>query len=423
MTEKQQSSHVGFLRRSVIFLILNLLYSVFELLFNGVSVRLPADGYSTFWALIRIFFIVTTPLISVQLVVSKEIASYGVLGEFGKRRYFIARTFRYTALLALAIILFGLCVSPVIAGFLRIETFTPVILMFLGIGVYSLLPVLFGTIQGLKRFYALGIVQAAWGFLRFSFAFIIVMVVAGGLNMFLAGTILVMAIVAILSFSIIRPVYGHKSVRIGTQEIMRSYRFILPVFVMVLCVMIMKNIDVVFAKRYFDTASASAYTTAALVGSAFFTLSGIFIVMFPLVSEEKTRGGNPIIFIFKSVGFVAVFSIIGIVVAWVRPDVLMYIVTVGKYIPGSEPLIKLISVAIPPLSLVYIMSNYLLAKHQWKFIPLLLGGMILQVLFITFNHETPSNMLVGIIIANSVTFLCILAYVFIEHRNTVKTAP
>ena len=423
MAEKQQSSHVGFLRRSGIFLILNLLYSVFELGFNGVSVRLPGDGYSTFWALQKIFFIITTPLIGIQLVISKEVASYGVLGAYGKCRNFVRRTFVYTLFGALIIIVLGLLVSPFIRDFLRIDSTVPVFFMLIVIGVYFPLPILYGTIQGLKRFYTLGLMQACWGFLRFIFAFIIVCVMAGGLNKLLTGIIAATAVTAMLSWIPARPIFRYPGDDIDRHEILHAYGLIFPVILMVFCVMVMKNADVVFAKRFSDSAPANAYTTAALVGSAFFTLSGIFMVMFPMVSEEKTRGGNPIIFLLKSCGFVTVLSFIGIVVAWVKPDVLMYIITVGKYVPGAEPLIQLISVAVPPLSLIFVMSNYLLAKHKTRFLLILFGGMILQVLFIVLNHETPFKMLTGIIIANTLTLVGMLLYILVEHRDFVKTAP
>ena len=66
-------SHVGFLRRSSVYIAISALTSVFELGLGWISKRLPGEGFSTFWPLLQLFFIVTVPLAGVQLVVSKEV--------------------------------------------------------------------------------------------------------------------------------------------------------------------------------------------------------------------------------------------------------------------------------------------------------------------------------------------------------------
>ena len=85
----KQSSHIGFRRKSLAFLLLNFTYSICELGFNGVTARLPEGTYSGLWALMKIFFIITAPLMGIQLVVSKAVTSYSVLGEYGKGRGFV----------------------------------------------------------------------------------------------------------------------------------------------------------------------------------------------------------------------------------------------------------------------------------------------------------------------------------------------
>jgi len=399
---------------------ISFLTSLCELGFNGVTTRLPGDGYATFWALLKIFFIFIVPLSGVQLVVSKEVASYSVLGESGKRRTFVERTFLYTVAGALIIIGLGGVMSPVIKAFLRLESIFPVLLMFVVIGVYFPLPVLYGTIQGLKKFYTLGVMQVGWGFFRVVIGAAVVLLFYGGLNQFLAGIIAATIVTVIISWIPVRSVFTYPGKPIDKGEILHAYWLIVPVVVMLFCTTVMKNIDVVFAKRFFDSASADAYTCAALVGSAFYTLTGIFMVMFPMVSEENTRGRNPIVLLFKSCFFITSLSVVGIAVAWFAPELLNYIITVGKYKPGADPLIQLIGCAVLPLSLVFIISNYFLAKHHWRFIPILVAGVVLQFMFILFKHETPVEMLSGIITANYITLVGMIVYLVIEHRHFMK---
>ena len=99
----------------------------------------------------------------------------------------------------------------------------------------------------------------------------------------------------------------------------------------------------------------------------------------------------------------------------------MKIITLGKAIPGSQPLIRIIGFAVMPVALVYIMSNYLLAKHKSGFLPILVGGVLLQILAITFMHQTPLRMLISIAVANTTTCAVMLAYIIKEHRRYMKS--
>ena len=163
----QKAAHTGFIRRRGFFIFLIFASNIFEIGFGGLTARLPGDGYETFGALYNIFLIIIAPLTSIQLVVSKEISSYNSLGEFGKVKTFVKYAFRYVVFFSLAIMILGLITSRIIAGFLRIDSVMPVIILMLSLGFYTPIPVLCGTIQGLKKFLSLGFVYFNWGFFRF----------------------------------------------------------------------------------------------------------------------------------------------------------------------------------------------------------------------------------------------------------------
>ena len=418
---QRRDSHTGFIRKSGIFVLLTFIGSVFELGFNGITARLPDGGYGTFNALFNIFFIVVAPLSSIQLVVSKEVSSYNTLGEYGKLRTFVRLSFRYVVLLSSALIIAGLISSKVIAGFLRIESILPIVLLMALLGFYSPYPVFFGTIQGLKRFFLLGLAQCGWGFFRLCAAVITVLVLSCNVNGLMFGVICAVIVLTTVAWIPIRSFLDEPGDNIDRREILKAYSLIPTIIIAIFCVSVLKNADIVFARRFFDDISANAYTCAARVGSGFFTLTGIIMVMFPHVSEEKTLSRNPIIFLLKSFAVTIGLSFIGILIAWFAPGFVMKIITLGKYIPGSEPLIRVIGLAVLPVSLVYIMSNYLLAKHYPGFLPILIAGMLLQIILILFMHQTPMRMLTGIGIANAVTCVMMFFYTMNEHRNYMKT--
>lgn len=396
--------------------------NIFELGFNGITVRLPEGGYGTFNALFNIFFIIIAPLSSIQLVVSKEVSAYSSLGEYGKLRTFVTLSFRYVVFFSLALIIIGLISSKIIAGFLRMESIQPVILLMIILGCYSPYPVFFGTIQGLKKFLILGFAQFNWGFFRFCAAVVTVILLSSSVNGLMFGVIGAVLILTTFAWIPVISVFKQPGEEIDRQEILKAYSLVFPIFIAIFCVSVLKNADIVFAKRFFDDITANAYTCAARVGSGFFTLTGIIMVMFPHVSEEKTLSRNPIVFLIKSFAVTIALSFIGITIAWFAPGFVMKIITLGKNVPGAEPLIRVIGLAVLPVSLVYIMSNYLLAKHYSGFLPILFGGVLLQIFLIIIMHQTPLRMLTGIGIANAVTCALMLLYTIIEHRHYMKTS-
>ena len=98
MKHVKVTSHKGFLLSSGAFVALNILSNIFEVGFNAVLVRLPEGDYSTAQTLFRIFFIITAPLASIQLMVGKEISALRALDRHGEAKHFASLSIRYVLL-------------------------------------------------------------------------------------------------------------------------------------------------------------------------------------------------------------------------------------------------------------------------------------------------------------------------------------
>jgi len=409
-------SHRQFLMSGGIFIVLNFVSNVFELGVNGVMARLPEGEYGIYGALFKIFFILTTPLAAIQLVVSKEVSALAALDRYGEAKNFVARSLRYVILAGGATMVIGLLMSPLIADFLKIKSVLPEIYLMLIIGFYSLIPVLYGAIQGLKRFITLGLVSICWGVSRFTMAFLFIIILASGLNGVMAAVVAAVIFTVGIAFLPVRSFFRLPSKEISSEELKKAFAFTFPIAATLLTFSLFRGMDMVCARRFFSPESANAYACAAFVGSAFFTLSGIFMVMFPVVAEEKTLMRNPIPFLLRSAAVVAGLSGIGIAIAWFFPGLVMIISTQGKIIPGAEPLIHIVGLAVLPISLVYIMANYFLAQHIAEFIPILAGGAILQAALILLFHSTPLHLLYSVGAANFLTLSGMFFYLFLHHK-------
>lgn len=419
-TTQAQASHRGFYRTGGLFILMMFAGNVFEIAFTALTAHLPGSGYETFNALFNIFFILAAPLAGVQLMVSKEVSAFIALDETGKVRAFVLRTLQFVMVGALWLAAVGVMLSPKISEFLKIPTLAPVMLLMGVYLCYAPFPVFYGTVQGMKRFITIGFLQFAWGVARFGAALLAIRMLAGDVNTMLTATLGAMALSSLVAFIPAARVFRIPREPVRASEYVRAYSMVIPIILSTSMVMILKNTDIILAKRFFDSAGAQAYTCAARVGSGFFVLTGIIMVMFPHVSEEKTLGRNPIVFLVKSLSFTLGLSAAGLLIAGFAPSLVMKLITLGKTIPGAPPLIRYIGFAVLPLAMTYIMTNYLLAKHYAGFIPILAAGVLAQVMILWMAQESPVQLLTGLGIANTVVFLSMLLYVVLEHRRYMR---
>ncbi len=410
--------HRGFIRTSGVFFALSFLGSLFELGFNGVIARLPEGDYGIYGRLFSVFFIITIPFVSIQLMVSKEVSSFLATGRQGKAVTFVRRSLLNVMGIGAGLALFGMALSRLIADFLYIESAVPVLLLMIMIACYTPFPVLLGTVQGLKKFYTIGVITIFWGFLRFATGAAAFWVLGWKLNGILAGVILAVVITVVFAWTKARYIVTAPAEEVDRDEFGRAYSLVVPIAFTLFSVTVLRSIDLVIAGRFFSDANVDAYTCAAQVGKAFFMLTSIIIVMFPNVSEQRSLKRDPYIYLVKSLAVTIGLTLSGIVVSVAAPGLVMRIITVGKNIPGSEPLIQMVGFVILPVSIIYIIANYLLAQHKTSFIPILFVGMIGQVILILVVHRTPLAMLQAVGIANTITMIIMLAALFIDKRKT-----
>jgi O-antigen/teichoic acid export membrane protein len=415
--ENKITSHKSFLLSGGAFVALNFLSNLFEVGFGAVLVRLPEGDYSTAQSLFRVFFIITAPLASIQLMVGKEISALRALDRYGEAKHVALLSLRSVLLAGVSIMALGLAASPLIARFINIDSVLPVVYTMLVIAFYAPIPVLYGIIQGLKKFALLGLVNISWGGGRFVLALLVFSLFSQGLNGVMAAVVGAAVFTVLMASLPARDIFRVPTVIVGRPEIQRAFAFTLPIMLTLFCIAVLRGVDLVFAKRFFPKGVADAYSLAATVGSAFFTLSSIFMVMLPTISHEKTLQRNPIRFLLRSMLFTGGLSLLGIAVAWFFPTLVMQILTVGKIIPGAAPLIRIVGLAVLPLSISYLIANYFLAQHIAGFLPILLGGTALQILLIVLVHPTPMAMLYMVGIANVLTFAGMVWYLRKKHRE------
>ncbi|MFC1574006.1 hypothetical protein ACFL30_02365 [Candidatus Latescibacterota bacterium] len=421
MKPKENGSiHKGFIRTSGLFILLNFFSSLFELLFNGVVARLPDGDYGVYGRLFGLYFIISVPFLSIQLLVSKEVSSYLATNARGRAATFVKKSLLYVTVTGGSLALLGIIFSRFIAGFLNIESTTPVILLMLIFICYTPFPVFVGIVQGSKKFYTAGLIAIFWGFFRLFNGSIAFWSFGGQLNGILVGVTLAVILTVLFAWTRARSIFKTAGEKLTDGEFRRAFSLVIPMAFTLFAVTVLRSIDLVLAGRFFSPAEVDAYACASTVGKAFFMLTTIVMVMFPHVSEQRSLKRNPFIYIIKSLAVTVGLTLGGIIISIISPGFIMRIITVGETIPGAEPLIQIIGIVILCVSIIFIIAHYLLAQHKAGFIPVLVAGMILQVVLISLFHSTPLTMLWAVCGANAITMILMVIVLVVDQRQYSK---
>ena len=419
--KKRGPLHKGFIRTSGLFILLNFISSLFELGFNGVVARLPEGDYGVYGRLFNLYFIISVPFLSIQLLVSKEVSSYLATDAPGKAVTFVKKSLISVTVTGGSLALLGIILSRFIADFLNIDSTAPVILLMLIFICYTPFPVFVGIVQGSKKFYTAGLIAIFWGFFRLFNGAIAFWGFGGQLNGILVGVTLAVILTVLFAWTMARSIFKTEGEKLSGGEFSRAYSLVIPMAFTLFAVTVLRSIDLVLAGRFFSPVEVDAYACASTVGKAFFMLTAIVMVMFPHVSEQRSLKRDPFIYIIKSLAVTVGLTLVGILISIISPGLIMRTITVGETIPGAEPLIQIIGIVILCVSIIFIIAHYLLAQHKTGFIPVLVAGMILQIVLISMFHSTPLEMLWAVCAANFITMLLMVAILVLDQRSFAQS--
>ena len=137
--------------------------------------------------------------------------------------------------------------------------------------------------------------------------------------------------------------------------------------------------------KHYQNLQAGGLIALLKFGDIFYAFAGMISgVMFPYVSERTATGQNTRIFLFGA--FVAMFciTIAGTAGTFLFPGILVAIF--GAEYEAVQAFVHVIGFAILPLSWLFILNQYFLARHKVGFMGVLYLGIVVQILLLAFFH-------------------------------------
>ncbi len=378
-----------------------------------MGIVLPLGAYGTLLSLTSLFVIFGVLTQTVTFVAAKSTSSLAAQGRLGAVNYLWRSLVKRTIIVGIVAFGIAAAVSPLASGFLNIRSPLYFILTFSALIPLFAISANWGVMQGLQRFWQLGLSQALWNFARFALGVVLICAgfrLAGGLAALPLSCLLVFGLTFLLLHNLSQS--GNEKVRVeGTNSY--AWSTLLAVFTITM----LTNFDVVLAKHYLSFKDAGSYSIISVFGRiAFYAPAGIGLALFPKSAVAHDSGGN-----YRRLFLIAVWLTLAIVIV----ICLVYALLSARVI--GFPLTDKYSVAVPYLfkyglgmsflALSSLVMTYFLSLGQARVAYPLLTAMILQVGLIGFWHSNIDALVNAMLISAAVSLvLLLLLYWRMERR-------
>ncbi len=399
------TKHIGFVFiASMVVNLCNYLFHIF------MSRSLGPVDYGILVSLFSVFMIISVPAGVLQTVTTKYTSNFKAKGELAKIKVLLHQLLTRVSLFGIGGFILLSLLSGHIASFLHIPSRLPIVLVAVAVALGIICPVLQGTLQGLQKFFYFGTNMIIGGIGKLFFGILLVYM---GLKVNGALLGLAMGSLAAFLFAIF-PLRRQFSLDQTDCNFSLSpiYGYFFPVGLMLLCFVLLTNIDLVLVKHFFDSSQTGHYAAASIVAKIILFLPGaIAMVMFPKTSElhALSKESKPVL--KKSLLYTTLLSGGVLLLYLTIPSLIVKSLFGSQYIP-TIPLIGIFGLAMLFFSLTNILLFYQISVHQLKFLKILVVATIVEVTLISLFHASLVQVILILVAVSLSLFLFNCYYVF-----------
>ncbi|KHO55498.1 MAG: capsular polysaccharide biosynthesis protein [archaeon GW2011_AR19] len=373
-------------RGSLILFVLINIGNLINYLYQIIMARMlgPSD-YGILAVLISFTYIFTIPTLAIQTAVSKKIAIFNATKEYNKMGglffSFLKKLFIFSLIVfILFVILSFFIIKPLnISFWLLVLTGTLIIASF----VY---PLAAGSLQGMKKFSALG-----WNTLLVFFIKIVVAIilVIFGFKVYgaILGFILGMVFGFILALPYIKEIINAKRDNDGTKILTKENSLI---FGSILVFVFIYSIDVILARVFFSSEIAGQYAVLSTIGKMIlFSTMSIGNAMFPISAERHYAKAKTSGIIKKASLYVFILCAAAVALFIILPELTIKLLFGSQYLEIAE-LLPYLGIAFSLIAFLNILILYRISTDEFNLPHLLLIILFLVIeiiLLFLFNAD------------------------------------
>jgi len=368
------------LKAGIVVLILLNLFNVLNYFFQFFMARmLSVVQYGILATLMGLAYLFNVPAESIQLISSKYTSSLSKKNKEaikGLLYKLSCKAFRISIFMYFAFI----PISFILSWFFNIDV-KLILLTGLLIPLTFLAPINRGILQGQKKLKEMGFLFLIEAVVKITIGISLVLI-GWGVYGAMTGVVLGLALSFIFSFTFIKDILSYK--KIEKLKLKRPYYYSFNVFFTLAIIFTMFSLDVLLARRFFEETLVGIYAIASLLGKTiFFAVTPISKAMFPLTSESKIKDSKKTL--INSIKITVSLGGAAVILFFLFPELVIKILFGSKYVKAAEVL-GIIGLSFLSLTLINLLSYYLLSLGKVKKIKFLIIFPLLQIILLSFFH-------------------------------------
>ncbi|HRZ85600.1 MAG TPA: oligosaccharide flippase family protein [Candidatus Paceibacterota bacterium] len=405
----------SFFGPALIFMVGSVSVSVLSWLYQLLMGRmLGPNEYGILGALFALVYIATYATTAFNLSVSKFSAEFHGKEKIGEFKYLIRKSLMFVSVVGIICFIIYLFLIPYIANFLKIEDYFGIMIVGL-IALLSIISaVLTGALNGSHKFVWQNVSSFCSALVKVGLAVILVYLgysVGGALIGVFVGLIIGILI------SLYPFVVSFKNVKIQKFDSSKIPFYFMFVFLSSILPILIITFDQLLVKHYFSSTDAGFYVAAGMIAKIIWFGSGFLVSpLFPKVVSLHAKGKDTSRLLFKAILYTGFLISVGCAAYYVMPTFLVSTLFGSTYLP-VVPLIGLFGVAMGLFSLIQIMITYNLALERKGFIPILIVGLIIELIGILLFHKSLEE-IVKIVFATNC--FIIISMIFYNRKELFK---
>ena len=396
--------------------------------FSIIMTRMLGEtgAFANFNSLNAIFLIVGMGTLSVQTVITKNVAEFEATDERDKIRALIHAFSKWLIVASVIIIAASIAVAWPLSHALKLTSPLFVIIVGTSLAITIYLTLLYGLLQGQQKFIGLGAASIAAALLRITFGVVLVAVGLGVYGALGAASIAGLCVAGVIIYYY-RDFFRGKVRPIEDFHPAKTLWTLVPVAIAVFLVILMTQIDVILVKALKSALDADRYSYGALAGKAvLFFPAGITLVMFPRVSQLRAKGeptGRVLAWSLASCFFLEA-AVVGFYALFPSFTATFFAGKHGKEISGLTgilgiPFVVLFGLVMAVFAFLSILVYYHLAQDRRAFIALLVLGAAVEIAGIIMFHRTLPQILLVMLVVGLVLLAVNLLLAFAESPKKV----
>ncbi len=320
---------------------------------------LGPEEYGEFGALMALFLIAGLPATALGSAITKFTSRHYAENNYREiaqlRKKIQNNVLIFSSVLFLLIVLF----SNLIAGFLKISSGIPVIIVGAMLVLGFILPMNRGVLQGMKKFTVL-----SWNNIIEAFSRLLLLIIFLYFEYGVNGALFAYGLAYFIAYLFVFPfIKETKGAYNSTEksELKPVYRFILQVLMVNLLLQTLINLPSIFIKHYYSSEFTGYWTAALNIARISLFISGaISAVMFPEITGEKNHQLKKKI--FERAAILVLLASSGMAVIFFSIPKLLINTLYGTSYLGAIPMLEWMGVAMVFIGLLQLRADYFLAK-------------------------------------------------------------